>query len=126
MIHDCILIIAAVQGSIDLRKKIANEIDRRTTGQRPSAPGDPLETVHGPAHLPHVPGDLEGIDNRKKKSICNDQSFLGSNTKMMKAVCPIFHDAPPDPIDLIRSSNHVSNTRNLKMGNVNPESNSSM
>jgi hypothetical protein len=44
----------------------------------------------------------------------------------MKTVCPIFHDAPPDPIDLIRSSNHVSNTRNLKMGNVDPASNSSM
>jgi hypothetical protein len=35
---------------------------------------------------------------------------------MMKTVCPIFHDAPPEPIDLIRSSNHVSNTCNLKMG----------
>jgi hypothetical protein len=35
---------------------------------------------------------------------------------MMKTVCPIFHNAPPDPIDLIRSSNHVSDTRNLKMG----------
>jgi hypothetical protein len=33
-----------------------------------------------------------------------------------KTVCPIFHDAPPDPMDLIRSSNHVSNTRNLKIG----------
>jgi hypothetical protein len=46
--------------------------------------------------------------------------------EVMKIVCPIFHDASPDPIDLIRSSNHVSNTRNLKMGNVNPASNSSM
>jgi hypothetical protein len=34
----------------------------------------------------------------------------------MKTVCPIFHDAPPDPIDLIKSSNHVSNTCNLKTG----------
>jgi hypothetical protein len=30
------------------------------------------------------------------------------------------------PMDLIRSSNHVSDTRNLEMGNVNPASNSSM
>jgi hypothetical protein len=29
---------------------------------------------------------------------------------------PIFHDAPPDLIDLIRSSNHMSDTRNLKTG----------
>jgi hypothetical protein len=41
---------------------------------------------------------------------------LGFDTKMMKNVCPIFHDAPPDPMDLIRSSNHVSDTHNLKTG----------
>jgi hypothetical protein len=28
----------------------------------------------------------------------------------------MFHDAAPDPMDMIRSSNHVSDTHNLKMG----------
>jgi hypothetical protein len=49
---------------------------------------------------------LAGIDPRDQVDLAPDEDLFG----------PIFHDAPPDPMDLIRSSNHVSDTRNLKTG----------
>jgi hypothetical protein len=50
-------------------------------------------------------------------------STLGSDTKMMKIVCPIFHDAPPDLIDLpITWAEHAT----WRLGNANSASNSTM